>query len=109
MSVESLKRQKAFAWAKYFEITRDTHNDNVRNYQIINAMNDCVDVKLPTHLHNEMNDLLTKTKQKIDCPICLEIINMDDLHIVGCGHKFHSNCIMQCDKCPICRKRLKKN
>lgn len=38
-----------------------------------------------------------------DCPICLDPIDMENLHITLCGHTLCTVCNMKCTKCPLCR------
>ena len=46
-----------------------------------------------------------------ECSICLEDIELKDLEILSCNHKFHKECIETWTKkspiCPYCRKFLK--
>lgn len=44
----------------------------------------------------------------MDCPICLDVINIDDPKILTCNHRFHKECINQWIQptCPICRKQI---
>ena len=46
-----------------------------------------------------------------ECSICLENIDINDLKILSCNHKFHADCINEWIKkkpiCPYCRKFLK--
>lgn len=41
------------------------------------------------------------------CPICLEDIQVKNMHKTSCGHSFHFQCILlwfvSSDECPICR------
>lgn len=44
----------------------------------------------------------------MECPVCLETINADDVYTTSCNHKFCNNCIERvsnttCFNCPICR------
>lgn len=38
-----------------------------------------------------------------DCPICLDPIDMENVHITLCGHTLCTVCNMKCRKCPLCR------
>ena len=44
------------------------------------------------------------------CPLCLENLFGEDLHITFCSHAFHSSCLKSCmvyhSKCPVCRRDL---
>jgi hypothetical protein len=39
-----------------------------------------------------------------DCPICLEPIVLENLHVTLCGHRVCTVCNARCDKCPLCRE-----
>jgi hypothetical protein len=60
-------------------------------------------------------DILNIKHNKMDCPICLEIIGETNCMVTSCGHKFHSNCIitavMQSGRsdCPCCRRNMNAN
>ena len=102
--ITRLRKQKAFAWAKYYQSINEQHIGNVGYYTTINNVME--EYELPTHLVNEFQELLKKLHKKIECPICLEII--DDLKITGCGHKFCGTCFQKIETCAICRKKIKK-
>ena len=40
-----------------------------------------------------------------ECPICLELINLNSSTILKCRHNYHTNCIalIQKKECPLCR------
>jgi hypothetical protein len=53
--------------------------------------------------------------ESIDCPICMETVNMSNISETNCGHKFCSTCIRNTIKkyiatkrcpCPMCREPL---
>jgi len=50
-----------------------------------------------------------KNKSSVDCCICLEKINGDEI-LTECKHSFHKNCfnrwIKYNNNCPVCRKRF---
>jgi hypothetical protein len=50
-------------------------------------------------------------QEEHDCPICYnKIDNNINVCITGCGHKFHTNCLLLCGStCPMCRKNLLNN
>lgn len=47
-------------------------------------------------------------KDKLECPICLEIINKNNSIIASCKHGWCKKCgeNIQKNTCPICRKKL---
>ena len=42
----------------------------------------------------------------MECSICLEIIKIENIHILECRHIFHRNCLLYVSNqlCPLCRK-----
>jgi hypothetical protein len=100
------KKQTAFAWAKYYEEINSSHIDDVHQYNQIQVFTEVEDI--PLHIIVEFKNMMKELKKKIECPICLEIIEGDDMKLTGCGHKYCSKCYDQIDKCAICRKSIKK-
>jgi hypothetical protein len=103
------KKQTAFAWGKFYEECRVLQQSNINSYEVVSA----VPVEeLPVHLQNEMREYVKKLKLEIDCPICLEVINPNQLEITRCGHKFCRTCLgtlkTTTKKCAICRKTICK-
>ena len=39
-----------------------------------------------------------------DCPICLDPIATENLHVTLCGHRVCTVCNSKCTKCPLCRE-----
>tara|TARA_R110000851_G_scaffold118914_3_gene246482 strand:- start:5269 stop:5658 length:390 start_codon:yes stop_codon:yes gene_type:complete len=65
---------------------------------------------IPKHIENELKELYEETKKVIECPICLDIINREDLTLSSCGHKYHKECykeLLEKDgKCAMCRRKI---
>lgn len=108
--LENAKRGRAFAWAKYYEAVIGDHNFNIGQYTAIT--NTYVgETELPKHLCDEFAAMAMALKKKIECPICLEVIQTEPngvLKITNCGHKYCEPCYDQIDKCAICRKKIYK-
>lgn len=51
-------------------------------------------------------------ESELECPICYEVINKNNLCITRCGHNFHLDCLLKSTNtsecCPICRNILKE-
>jgi len=69
--------------------------------------------KLPDHLIRECSEMMKALHKEEECPICYDKLNLDDLHITGCGHKFCGPCMagwlgnLQGQKrCPQCNTKL---
>jgi len=104
--IDQLKRQRRFAWAKYYEEMRNSHVSNINTYEL-NTQIEGVE-NLPTHLVDEIQEMNKELKRSIECPICMEIIIIGSLSITGCGHKYCTTCLSQLDKCAICKRKIKK-
>lgn len=112
--INQLKRQKAFAWGKYYRTLEESHN---MVHGILSRVQDMVPkdeagVKnIPTHLVKEIEDMVSELKKNMECPICMEVIEKGKLKITGCGHKYCETCIGQLKessgKCAICRCTIK--
>lgn len=99
------KKQTSYAWAKYYSTMESRHEQSVATYQLQTKVVE-VSKELPTHLVNEIQEMLVTLKKEIECPICMEVIG--DLKITGCGHKFCGECFAKLDKCAICKRIIKK-
>jgi hypothetical protein len=101
--LEYAKKQKAFAWAKYYQtITEEVGRAEI----IVRCVND-----FPQHIANELVELATELHKKFDCPICLEMVSKETIAITWCGHIYDKTCLetlkAQPDAtCGICRKKL---
>lgn len=107
--VRSLEKSKKFAWGKYYGAVNNQLTQNTTQY---NRMNEFVEV-IPTHIKDDYIKMLEELRKEIECPICYDIINIDDLQLSNCGHKFCKTCydrlLRYSNKCAICKKRLKWN
>jgi hypothetical protein len=103
----SLEKSKKFAWGKYYGEVNNQLNQNTTQY---NRMKEFVET-IPTHIKEEYINMLDELKKNIECPICMEIINTDDLQLSNCGHKYCKTCydriLTDSNKCAICKKKLK--
>tara|TARA_R110002012_G_C11474596_1_gene594343 strand:- start:450 stop:803 length:354 start_codon:yes stop_codon:yes gene_type:complete len=103
------KKQKAYAWAMFYKQIEENHEAELSHYNHIQAIQAVpVAIKnLPQNLVNEFAEMSIELKKKLDCPICLEVIEKGELTITGCGHKYCKNCRKNIDVCAICRKKIK--
>ena len=108
----SMTKQRAFAWAKYYEACNSRLNADHTNYTRI--VRHTTDDAIPTHIKNEFLAMATELKKTWECPICLEFIQPDNLDITPCGHYYCKGCLHTLKaqpepKCGICRRKLKAN
>ena len=105
----SCNKRVAFAWAKYFEATRGRHQSDYNNHIRLIETAD----KLPEHIKSEYLDMMKELKKTWECPVCMDMIQPDNLDITNCGHFFCKPCLAtyksqnanDC-KCPICRRKI---
>ena len=102
--ITSLKKQKAFAWAKVFEEINTRHQEN---RQQLSTLTKVEIPALPKCLVDEFMEMTLKLKKSVECPICFQEII--ELSITGCGHKYCNECFKKIDTCAICRKKIFKN
>jgi hypothetical protein len=114
-NLEAMKRRMKFAWAKYFETNRETHDLILHYHHRLARMSQAVgDATLPTHIKAEIEEMAAAMRKQYECPICLEMIESGQLDITNCGHKYCKTCLAQLltqpePKCACCRKVLKGN
>ena len=105
-------RQTKFAWAMYYQQARDTHLYLRQRRTQLNQMNELINA---TEQGNQqlvlfVKELLRQVSVDIQCPICLEDLECDDLQFSKCGHKYCAECLKKLketsNKCAICRKKL---
>lgn len=71
--------------------------------------------KLPPHIIAETAEMMKALHKEDTCPICYDKLNLDDLHITGCGHKFCGPCITSWfnnaqggKRCPQCNTKFSR-
>lgn len=102
------KKQTSFAWAKYYETAREQLVGDIEAYKQI----DQLPPETPDFVINQLKEFHISLKKKIECPICLDTIDPENLGISKCGHKYCEGCLSQLKtttkKCAICRRKLCK-
>ena len=114
--INSLEKQKSFAFYKYYEECKKEHTDYIDLYEKYKKMFEELEqlTEPPIHIINELKELYEKDKKIIECPICLEIIPTENISFSTCLHKFCDCCLEQLKKeempkCAVCRKKLYVN
>jgi hypothetical protein len=107
--ITSLEKGKKYAWGKYYGEVNNQLNQNTIQY---NTMKEFVE-NIPTHIKDEYIKMLDELKKTIECPICFEVIENNNLQLSNCGHKYCKSCydriLTETNKCAICKKKLKWN
>lgn len=111
--IASLTRQKAYAWAKYFEEVNNELEMYIVQYdmneRIVESRTDDGEKALPPCLLGEIGEMMEKLKKEIECPICLNRLSRETLAITTCGHKYCKECFERLEQCAICRRKLKRS
>jgi hypothetical protein len=108
----SMKKQKAFAWAKYYtEIAEEATNAAIIINMVQVPHNPPAVRELPPHITQEFYDMACQLRRKFECPCCLELVNKDNIKITTCGHIYCDMCLetlkAQADpKCAVCRRKI---
>jgi len=104
-----------YAWAKYYSAMNSQHEDMARMAEMIASLTRDVKLNstLPVHLIEEIEEMATFVKKKFECPICMDFIEVGQLEITCCGHKYCKDCFKtlmetSAPKCSICRKQFSK-
>ena len=82
-----------FAWAKYYESKNEQLNADHEHYDTFNRVAD--DKAIPEHIKTEMIAMANALKKKWECPVCMDMIENDNLEITNCGHFYCKPCLEQ--------------
>jgi hypothetical protein len=55
-------------------------------------------------MQKKFREFYKEVELKDDCPVCYEVISVDNLKVPGCCHTICSSCAGRCTNCPICRE-----
>jgi len=104
--LQQKERQRKYAWAKFYEARTEEHVA----MQALVEMYKNKTKEMPEHIKNELKELYTEMKKKIECPICYHEPEPSDLDWTKCGHKYCKACLKRLketsNKCAICRQTL---
>jgi hypothetical protein len=113
-SLQFARRQKAFAWAKYYEEVRTSLRADHRHLMSYSRV--VTDDAIPEHIKADLKEMATALKKKWECPICLGMIDDGELDITNCGHYYCKPCLAQLKQtqksagkpkweCAVCRRK----
>jgi hypothetical protein len=105
--LDTLTRQKKYAWAKYYALQNREHADNIRVYNRLTNL----PPNTPQFVLDDIKSLHLELRKKIECPICLAVIEPEDMEITKCGHKYCKTCLDRLKqtpqkKCALCRTKV---
>jgi hypothetical protein len=113
--MNSLKKQKAFAWAKVFEYHGRSADDTAVFVEIFGRENGYLvkPAEFPPHITEAMWEMANRLNETYTCPICLDLTSKDTFHLTSCGHILCKDCYKklqdttaQKPKCPQCRRSI---
>lgn len=109
---EMNKKKAKYAWGRYFQQRNALFELQREIYYKVQGQTE------PSgFLMNFIKELYDKSKVAVECPICLDVIDKDNLTTTNCGHNFHECCLAQLKDtaegnsvpCPMCRTPLYVN
>ena len=106
--IASLKKQKAYAFAKYYHAEYEMHEYKLQVLELFSKLKEVNENKVPDFLINELKEMYEITQKEIECPICFVELKKDDIKFASCGHKYCETCLSKIDDCAICRKKIYK-
>lgn len=106
--IENLERRRRYAWAQFFNLARETHEEAYEEYAKGSSLLRTHEASLPKHFVDEYMELVQSLRKKVECPVCLEVMGKNELEITVCGHKYCKGCFKELTKCAICRKEFQK-
>ncbi|MFZ4671463.1 MAG: RING finger domain-containing protein [Flavobacterium sp.] len=110
---DNLDRRRKTAWAKYYQLEAEQSQNATVIIRTIgrNDTGGLIDKStLPTHITSEFYEMAEQLNKKYTCPVCLDLVNKENIEITYCGHIYHKECLEQSKRvkmeCPTCRKKL---
>jgi len=120
--VESLRKQKAFAWAKYYNQRASEADRVIHIVQMVAPIaprNEYGEIEIPKELPpfftREFMEMAVALNKEYTCPVCFENVTKETIHIPFCGHILCKGCYERLEenkpirekvKCPTCRKSI---
>jgi len=115
--MEALRKQKAFAWAKVFEL----HGRGAEEAGALGGMFARVNGRLqrpadfPPHITEALWEMANRLNETYTCPVCLDLTTKDTFHLTNCGHILCKTCFAHMEdnapanarpNCPTCRRKM---
>jgi transcription elongation factor Elf1 len=86
------RKQRGFAWAKYYEAIHSAHEGALVQYTILTTSAD--DVAVPEHIKATLKEMSSTLKKQFECPVCMDMIPSEQLEITNCGHYYCKGCLV---------------
>tara|TARA_R110000823_G_scaffold300464_2_gene421289 strand:- start:1017 stop:1373 length:357 start_codon:yes stop_codon:yes gene_type:complete len=109
--INRLNKKSKVGWAKYYQAESRHHSEMGELLNIIMGLEQKitqgVDKEIiPDFVKNEIIELKSQLKQKVECPICLDQLEPANIKFSSCGHKYCETCLSKINDCAICRKKI---
>ncbi len=104
--VNRLDKEKRFAWFKFFEIQRNELSDNLTQ---LHQVEEIIRTEIPDFVKNQLTDMMKQLRKKVECPVCFDELNPEQIEFASCGHMYCKDCmpfIKEQKKCAVCRKTI---
>jgi len=107
---KSLISKSKVGWACYYRAEAMNHQLHLDYMKIIKSLENEIKSEdrhsVPDFVVNEIQGLLTELKKQVECPICYEELNAEEIKFSSCGHKYCESCLSKINECAICRKKI---
>ena len=105
---DSLIRKSKVGWAMFYASETLNHGLHIGYMKTINDMieNESVKEVLPDFVETEIKELYSQLKKTVECPICFEELDKDNMQFSSCGHKYCKTCLSKIKECAVCRKTI---
>lgn len=117
--MESMRKQKAFAWAKVFELHGRGADEAAAVVGIFVRVEGRLQrpdpEQMPPHITEAMWEMANRLNETYTCPICIDLTTRETFHLTTCGHILCKGCYERLidfaplgtkPKCPTCRRNI---
>ena len=102
------KKQTSYAWGKYYESQTERQVVHIHHYETLTEVVDSDTT--PQFVIDELKELMIQMKKEIECPVCLSVIQPENIGFTKCGHKYCKECLEQLKittkKCALCQRKI---
>jgi hypothetical protein len=113
--LKTLEMKAKAGWKMYFLMKEQIdflssymESERIKHKKMIESIKNDEDIDI-THLKNQFIELYEKVNDKLECPVCFEILTGDKIEVPNCGHLICKGCketiCKSSCKCPICKKK----
>ena len=96
--LELLEEENEMLFDNNCSLERQIRRLNMKNIALLDRLS-----RAQYDVQKNMSEIYRTKQELINCPVCMEDIQHDQLNIPICFHNICNSCSSRCDKCPICR------